>query len=172
MNLEFLPGAISGLKRLATTGLPLYIFTNQAGVAHGYFNEETLNQIHFFMVAKLKKAGVHLRGIYYCPHHPQAEIEAYRCDCVCRKPNPGLLNIAAFQDQLDLVHSYIIGDKLSDLSAGKLVAAKTALVLTGYGLKESAMIPSEIFPDFIGPNLEAISKWIIADQHNLRLCNG
>jgi D-glycero-D-manno-heptose 1,7-bisphosphate phosphatase len=163
-NLEFLPGAIPGLRKLAATGLPLYIFTNQAGVAHGYFNEEALNQIHFFMVAKLKQAGVKLRGIYYCPHHSQAEIESYRCNCVCRKPNPGLLQLAAFRDHLDLEQSYIIGDKLSDLSAGKRVAAKTALVLTGYGLKESTMITAETFPDFIGPNLETIAEWIIADH--------
>jgi D-glycero-D-manno-heptose 1,7-bisphosphate phosphatase len=169
-NLEFLPGAISGLKKLTATGLPLYIFTNQAGVAHGYFNEQTLNQIHFFMVAKLKKAGVEFRGIYYCPHHPQAEIESYRCDCVCRKPNPGLLKMAAVRDRLDLAQSYIIGDKLSDLSAGKTVAAKTALVLTGYGFKESTRLSSKVLPDFIGVNLEAVAEWIISDQRKLRLC--
>ena len=120
------------------------------------------------MIAKLKKVGVEFRGIYYCPDHPQAEIESYRCDCVCRKPNPGLLKMAAFRDRLDLVQSYIIGDKLSDLSAGKTVAAKTALVLTGYGLQESAMMPSKVLPDFIGPDLQAIAEWIIIDQRKLK----
>jgi D-glycero-D-manno-heptose 1,7-bisphosphate phosphatase len=167
-NLEFLPSAISGLRKLATTGLPLYIFTNQAGVAHGYFNEEILNKIHFFMIAKLRKAGVKLRGIYYCPHHPQAEIEAYRCDCICRKPNPGLLKMAACAERLDLSKSYIIGDKLSDLSAGKKVAAKTALVLTGYGSKEHENVTSKNTPDYIGANLLEVANWINMDFSHLK----
>jgi D-glycero-D-manno-heptose 1,7-bisphosphate phosphatase len=171
-NLEFLPGAIPGLKKLAATGLPLYIFTNQAGVAHGYFNEETLNRIHFFLVAKLRKAGVKLRGIYYCPHHPQAENEAYRCDCDCRKPKPGLLKMAASVERLNLAKSYIIGDKLSDLSAGKKVAAKTALVLTGYGAKECEKINPEVAPDCIGLNLEAVADWVKVDLLNLECKRG
>lgn len=159
-SLELLPGAILGLKILATTGMPLYIFTNQAGVAHGYFNEETLKQIHIFLVTKLWEAGIKIRGVYYCPHHPNAEIEAYRHDCDCRKPKPGLLKLAARTDQLDLTRSYVIGDKISDLNAGKQVAAKTALVLTGYGVGEYKKITSETSPSFIGHNLEEVAQWV------------
>ena len=159
-GLEFLPGAIPGLKTLAATGLPLYIFTNQAGIAHGYFTEDTLQQIHIFLAARLWEAGIKIRGIYYCPHHPQAEVEAYRYDCDCRKPKPGLLKMAARAEQLNLAKSYVIGDKLTDLSAGKQVAAKTALVLTGYGPGESQKVTMETTPDFIGHNLEEIALWV------------
>jgi D-glycero-D-manno-heptose 1,7-bisphosphate phosphatase len=162
-GLEFLPGAIADLKILAATGLPLYIFTNQAGIAHGYFTEETLNQIHIYLVGRLREAGIKIRGIYYCPHHPYAEIEAYRYDCDCRKPKPGLLKMAARAEQLNLAESYVIGDKLSDLNAGKQVAAKTALVLTGYGLEEFEKITKETAPDFIGHNLEEIALWVSDD---------
>ena len=158
--LEFIPGALSGLKILAATGLSLYIFTNQAGIAHGYFTEETLNQIHIYMIARLWEEGIKIRGVYYCPHHPNAEIESYRYDCSCRKPKPGLLKLAAREEQLNLAESYVIGDKLSDLTAGKTVAAKTALVLTGYGCEEFQKITSDTTPDFIGHNLEEIGKWI------------
>jgi D-glycero-D-manno-heptose 1,7-bisphosphate phosphatase len=162
-DLEFLPGAIPGLKILATTGLPLYIFTNQAGVAHGFFNEETLNQIHKYLISKLFEAGIMIRGLYYCPHHPNAEIEKYRHDCECRKPKPGLLKIAARIDHLDLSKSYIIGDKISDLSAGKQVAAKTALVLTGYGLAEYKKITPEVVPDYVAHNLKDVAQWLKAN---------
>jgi D-glycero-D-manno-heptose 1,7-bisphosphate phosphatase len=166
-NLEFIPRAIPGLEILAKTGLPLYIFTNQAGIAHGYFNEETLNQIHIFLVSKLWEAGIKIRGVYYCPHHPHAEIEAYRHDCDCRKPKPGLLKMAARAEKLDLANCYVIGDKLSDLSAGKKVASKTALVLTGYGVEERQKINPEVVPDFIGHDLEEVAHWVSYD-FNLR----
>jgi D-glycero-D-manno-heptose 1,7-bisphosphate phosphatase len=166
-ELEFLPKTIVGLRILAGTGLPLYIFTNQAGVAHGYFNEELLNRIHFLLIAKLRQAGVKFRGIYYCPHHPQAEITAYRYDCDCRKPRPGLLKLAAWADQLDLTKSYVIGDKLIDLAAGKNVSATTALVLTGYGAEEQKKITPETTPDFIGHNLEEIARWVRLNHHLL-----
>ncbi len=164
-GLEFLPGAFTGLKTLAATGLPLYIFTNQAGIAHGYFTEETLNQIHIYMVARLWEEGIQIRGVYYCPHHPDAEIEAYRYDCNCRKPKPGLLKLASRSEQLDLAESYVIGDKRSDLDAGKIVGAKTALVLTGYGLEESQKLTPETAPSFIGHNLEEIAEWVSHDIH-------
>jgi D-glycero-D-manno-heptose 1,7-bisphosphate phosphatase len=164
-ELEFLPKAISGLKILARTGLPLYIFTNQAGVAHGYFSEELLNRIHFLLIAKLRQAGVKIRGIYYCPHHPQAEVAVYRYDCDCRKPRPGLLKLAAWADQIDLTKCYVIGDKLSDLAAGKNVSATTALVLTGYGAEEQKRITPGTTPDFIGRNLEEIARWVRLNNH-------
>jgi D,D-heptose 1,7-bisphosphate phosphatase len=162
-GLEFLPETFNGLKTLAKTGLPLFIFTNQAGVAHGYFTEETLYQIHIHMIARLWEAGIKIRGVYYCPHHPNAEIEAYRYDCNCRKPKPGLLKMAARNEQLNLADSYVIGDKLIDITAGKLVAAKTALVLTGYGLEESQKLTPDLAPDFIGRNLDEIAKWVCHD---------
>ncbi len=162
-GLEFLPGALSGLKILAETRLPLYIFTNQAGIAHGYFTEETLHQIHIYMIARLREAGIKICGVYYCPHHPDAEVESYRYDCNCRKPKPGLLKLAAGREQLNLGESYVIGDKRSDLDAGKVVGAKTALVLTGYGLEESLSLTPDTTPNFIGQNLNEIARWVCDD---------
>lgn len=167
-GLEFLPGVIPGLKRLKLTGLPIYLFTNQAGVAHGYFNEQTVLQINRHLVQELMKIGVYIRGVLCCPHHPRAEVETYRLDCFCRKPNPGLLYSAAHIDKLNLRESYVIGDKLTDLEAGKRVRARTILVLTGYGASETQKISSELMPNFIAQNFTEVVNWIIREHFKVK----
>ena len=162
-EVKFLPGVITGLKKLIHCGLPMYIFTNQAGVGHGYFDENTVAQIHHHLGTFLKKNGITIAGAFYCPHHPQAKIKAYRRDCFCRKPNPGLLYRAAYSARLDLAKSYVIGDKLIDIEAGKRVNAKTVLVLTGYGLSESAQITLKNTPNYIATNFHEATGWILKD---------
>ena len=163
-DLQLLPGAASSLKRLKYLKLPVYLITNQAGIAHGFFDEVTLNQIHYCLIAKLKGMEVPLKGILYCPHHPQAEIEAYRRNCCCRKPNPGLLSLAANNDGIALTKSYVVGDKLLDIQAGKNVGAKTILVLTGYGKVESQRIAPPTTPDFIATDLYEVVEWIKREE--------
>jgi len=163
LDLKILPSVPQGLRKLKFTGLPLYLFTNQAGVAHGFFDETKLREVHFYLIKELNRLKVNLRGILFCPHHPLAEIEAYRRDCFCRKPNPGLLLKAAALDQVELDQSYIIGDKLIDIEAGKKVGAKTILVLTGYGRKERAGIRPENTPDFVAGELNQAVNWILKD---------
>ena len=170
-GLEFLPGVVPGLRRLKLTGLPIYLFTNQAGVAHGYFDEETVLRINQFLVKELMQTGISLRGVLCCPHHPHAEVETYRLDCFCRKPNPGLLYSAAEIDRLNLRESYVIGDKLTDLEAGKTVGAKTILVLTGYGASETRKISTELKPNFIGQNFTEVVNWIIRDYFKVKNCH-
>lgn len=168
-EVEFLPGVITGLKKLKRCGFPMYIFTNQAGVGHGYFDENTVAQIHRHLGSLLKKNGIALAGAFYCPHHPQAKIKAYRRDCFCRKPNPGLLYQAAYSACIDLAKSYVVGDKLIDIEAGKRVNAKTILVLTGYGLRESTQITLKSTPSFIAANFREATGWILKDlqgSHN------
>jgi D-glycero-D-manno-heptose 1,7-bisphosphate phosphatase len=162
-KLQLFPDTIASLRKLNQAHLPLYIFTNQAGIAHGYFTETTLHTIHRELLRQFTQAAVAIRGIFYCPHHPEAELTAYRRDCFGRKPNPGLLYQAACHEQLDLTRSYVIGDKLSDIRAGKKVGAKTALVLTGHGLTEVTQIAPTTRPDFTGANLTAITAWLLAD---------
>lgn len=162
-ELLLFPDTIASLQRLNQANLPLYIFTNQAGIAHGYFTEAALHAIHQELLSQFTQAAIPIRGIFYCPHHPEAELPAYRRDCFGRKPHPGLLYQAAYYERLDLTRSYVIGDKLSDISAGKQVGAKTALVLTGYGLTEASRITPATRPDFTGVNLAAVTEWLLAE---------
>lgn len=159
-DLKLLPGAVPGLKKLGATGMPLYLLTNQAGIAHGYFDENRVDAIHRYLIDLLATAGIHFRGVLYCPHHPQAEVAAYRTDCFCRKPKPGLLLHAAYLDSIDLSRSFVIGDKLTDLEAAKNVTAKAILVLTGYGVGESRRIQDREAPDYVADDLLDAAEWI------------
>lgn len=168
-DIRFLHGVISGLKKLKLTNLPLYLVTNQAGIAHGYFDESTLEEIHLFLLQELAKAKIYLKGIYYCPHHPTAEIDRYCLNCYGRKPEPGLLLKAAEIDALDLNCSYLIGDKLSDIAAGKKAGMKTILVLTGYGKQEQIKITAINNPDYIAQDFLQATNWILKDYYCRRL---
>jgi D-glycero-D-manno-heptose 1,7-bisphosphate phosphatase len=162
-DLVLLKDTVNCLKKLNDAGLLLFLYTNQAGIAHGYFTESTLGEIHMKLCEDLRKQKVELRGILYCPHHPAAELKTYRRDCFGRKPNPGLLFQAAEQELLDLRHSYVIGDRLTDIKAGKSSGAKTGLVLTGYGQTECIKMAADNRPDFIGADLTRITEWILDD---------
>ena len=160
-DLELLDGVISGLQKLKKLKMPFYLVTNQAGIAHGLFTEGQLRSVQIFLAKKLKESKIKFRAIFYCPHHPEAEVLEYRSDCFCRKPRPGLLYQAARFDKLNLKHSYIIGDKLSDLEAGRRAGIKTILVLTGYGPLEVEKIKPSQRPDFIAPSIDTAANWII-----------
>ncbi len=164
-DLKLLNGVISGLLKLKTLGMPFYLITNQAGIAHGFFTDGQFRLVQYFLAKKLMESNIRFRAVFYCPHHPEAEVPEYRSDCLSRKPNPGLLYQAARFDKLTLKHSYIIGDKLSDLEAGRKVGTKTILVLTGYGSAEFERIKPSQRPDFIAANLDSAADWIICREN-------
>jgi D,D-heptose 1,7-bisphosphate phosphatase len=109
------------LETLADLGERYYlvIATNQSGIARKLFTEDDLIAIHSDLVIQLVSRGVVIDAIYYCPHLPTAELPAYRMDCDCRKPKPGLLLRAAREYSLDLGRSYMLGDSRRDLEAGQ-----------------------------------------------------
>ena len=135
-RLRLLPRTAEAIRRLNRAGIPAVVITNQSGVARGYFSDEVLAAVNTAMVEQLKHEGAHLDGLYVCAHHPKEGIPPLRAECDCRKPKPGLLVRAAADLDLDLSRSWVVGDKPSDILAGHRVGARTALVLTGYGLGE------------------------------------
>ena len=147
-DFEFIEGSIEALKILKQKDFLLIIISNQAGIARGYFNEETLKKIHDRMIDILRQNNTTLDAIYYCPHHPE-----YTGPCDCRKPNPGMILKAQLKYNIDLKNSYMVGDTLKDIQTGKVVSCKTVLVLTGYGKEEQKKIDS-IIPDMIFKNLK------------------
>ena len=146
-------GVGKAIKLLNEAGLKVVVVTNQAGVARGYFTKEMLKKLHQKMKRDLSKAGAFLDAIYYCPHHPDV-------GCYCRKPNPGMLEQAAHDLDIDLKKSYILGDKMTDLMPGTKMGCKTILVLTGRG--KSVKINRNI--DYIASDLYAAAKWILEDS--------
>jgi D-glycero-D-manno-heptose 1,7-bisphosphate phosphatase len=132
-QVRLIPGAAEAIATLNRAGVPVVVVTNQAGVAHGYFPQERVAEVHEYLDELLAARGARVDRYYYCPHHPDAKIERYRVECDCRKPKPGMLHRAAVELGLDLARSYLVGDKVSDLAAGGVAGCKTILVRTGYG---------------------------------------
>lgn len=127
------PWSGEAIRRLNRTGLPVVVVTNQSGVARGYFTEELVHEVHQKIATQLAGENAHLDAFYYCPHHPNAALEAYRVECRCRKPAIGMLEAAAERFGINLGKSYVVGDSTRDLHLGWNAGARTILVMTGYG---------------------------------------
>jgi histidinol-phosphate phosphatase family protein len=127
-DMEFIPGAIEGLRNL-NPDYKKIIISNQSGVGRGYFNIEQLEAFNEVLLAELKKKGVLIDKIYYCPHSPDD-------NCECRKPKTMLFEKARQLYGIDFTRSWMIGDKSSDIQAGENIGASTILVGTGYGGSE------------------------------------
>lgn len=130
-NMVLAPGAGEGLTRLAQLGLPLYVITNQPGIALGKFCLDDLDDMQQHLSRMFEQAGATLSGLYFCPHHPDGAVPQYACACECRKPAPGLLLHAARQHAIDLARSWLVGDILNDIEAGNLAGCQTILIDNG-----------------------------------------
>ncbi len=138
---RFIPGAIEAVSQLGQAGFLVVIVTNQSGIARGYYTEDDLEQLHLYMGGEIAAAGGRVDGWYHCPHHPDHSSDAARCDC--RKPLPGMLRIAASELGIDLGSSWMIGDKIADIEAGKEAGCRTIHVKTGYGEAQAVSAPKE-----------------------------
>jgi histidinol-phosphate phosphatase family protein len=127
-KLVFTPHAIEGLKLLAAFDYALVIITNQPGVALGRFDARALHALQDALATRLAEQGVPLAGFYACPHAPPADA-AFAC--ACRKPAPGLLFRAAQALDLDLARSWMVGDILDDVEAGRRAGCRTVLLEVG-----------------------------------------
>jgi D-glycero-D-manno-heptose 1,7-bisphosphate phosphatase len=132
-QVRLIPGTAEAVARANRLGIPVVIVTNQAGVARGLFPEERVHEVHDHLLSLLSPWEARIDRFYHCPHHPTAGLGIYRTACECRKPRPGLLVRAAADLGLDLGHSCLVGDKVSDLEAGAAVGCGTVLVRTGHG---------------------------------------
>ena len=167
-RLVILPGVGRAIRRLNHTGLAVVVVSNQSGVARAYFPIQLVDLVNREMRHRLAQTGAELDGIYYCPHHPRAELEEYRQSCTCRKPGPGLFERAAADLHLDLARSYVVGDRSTDIKAGLNIGARSVLVLTGYGKGElEHVLPGlDYGPDYVAKDLETAADWIIQDVAN------
>jgi D-glycero-D-manno-heptose 1,7-bisphosphate phosphatase len=158
-QLVFIPKSAEAIRLLNENGYLVIIVSNQAGIARGYYREEDAALFHRVMTERLAEAGARIDAIYYCPHHPEATVERYRSDCDCRKPRPGMLLKAEKEFGLDLQQSFMIGDKLSDIEAGKRAQCRTILVRTGYGAEELKL--NRIECDNIADDLYGAARYIL-----------
>jgi len=122
-QVRLLPGVGEALFELQRQGFRLVLVSNQSGVGGGWLSQEDVEQVDRRVMACLAEHGVRLDGVYYCFHAPWEE-------CDCRKPSPGLLLRAGEELGVDLAHSFMVGDKPSDIEAGRRAGCRTILLAT------------------------------------------
>lgn len=155
---RFLPDVFPALRLLKDAEFLLFIISNQAGVGKGIFSQEALTNITKNMEEELVKNGIRLSGVYYCTHRSED-------NCNCRKPKLGMLEKAIKEcglskRDLDLNHSFFIGDTLIDVQTGKNFGVKTVLVFSGRERPDSRKDWS-VFPDFTADNLKEAAELIV-----------
>jgi D-glycero-D-manno-heptose 1,7-bisphosphate phosphatase len=114
---ELVEGAARAISLCRRAGYLVFVVTNQAGVAHGLFEEKAVEALHAHMKERLAAEGALLDDVRYCPHHPEAKRIAYRKACSWRKPGPGMILDLAKHWPVDPAHSFLVGDKSSDMQA-------------------------------------------------------
>ena len=116
-----LPGIEQALRMLNDAGLPVYVVTNQRGVALGLYSAEDVERLHARLSEELRQHGAHVDGFFYCPHEKGV--------CDCRKPQRGLFEQArALHPEIEYATSAMVGDSLSDMEAGSRLGMRTIFV--------------------------------------------
>ncbi len=131
---QLIDGVAAGLAKLREAGFRLVVVTNQGGVARGKYDESQVDAVHQEIAAAVDRdAGREglIDRFYYCPYHPEATVEQYRRDHPWRKPRPGMILQAASDMRLDLGRSWVIGDQVRDIQAGRAAGCRTVLVHAG-----------------------------------------
>lgn len=128
-KLRFMPGVIDGLRLLDGSGYVLVIVTNQPGLALGHFDRHAWVRLTHALLERIQhEAGVAITDVMACPH---AAASDGRPACLCRKPAPGMLRQAAVKHHLDLAQSWMVGDILDDVEAGRRAGCRSVLVDVG-----------------------------------------
>ncbi len=166
-HLELLPGVAEAIHELNHAGLRAVLITNQPVVAKGFCTEAELRQIHNKLETLLGRQHAFLDRIYYCPHHPEKGFSGERVelkiDCDCRKPKPGMILQAQRELNIDLAHSWFIGDTTTDVQTARHAGVKAILLRTGYG---GADKKHEATADFTFDALNEAVRYIIAAEDN------
>ncbi len=172
--IQLTPGAGEGLALLQERGYRLVVVSNQPGVALGRFPESALEAVDDRLRELVAAHGTTLASFEYCPHHPEGSVAPYARTCDCRKPAPGMILAAAARHGLDLARSWLVGDILDDIEAGRRAGCRTILIDNG-NETEWALSPERQF-HHVAADLAGAARIIAAmDQdaslHRLENCS-
>ena len=158
-NFEMLDGVSDSIKKINQSGYLAIVVTNQPMIAKGFVTFEQVDEVHKQLETALGQEKAYIDDIYFCPHHPEkgfeGEIPELKIDCECRKPKPGMLLKAAQDYHIDLANSWMIGDRESDVKAGRAAGCKTILV---------GNIPSSEKADYHCQNLSEAVNYILEQR--------
>lgn len=144
-DLEIFPFARETIEKIHKAEYYAIVITNQSAIARGMLSVEELERMNIYL---MEQTGVD--AVYYCPHHPEGKIKQYAFECDCRKPKIGMIEKACKDFEIDLNHSYFVGDRATDIMTGKVAGVYTVLVETGYGLKR---LEKKVKADYIYENV-------------------
>ena len=106
---HFSEGIFELVRLFEEAGYWIFVITNQSGIGRGYYTQEAFHQLSAWMCEVFQEHGITIQAVEYCPHHPDAH-------CHCRKPNTGMIEHLTARYPIDLAHSWLIGDKPSDIA--------------------------------------------------------
>jgi histidinol-phosphate phosphatase family protein len=153
------PGVASGLWRLQQAGFRLIVVSNQSGVAQGRFQLSDLEAVETRLTELLAENGITLHGFYCCPHDVRGSVSPFNRRCDCRKPEPGLLVRAAKGHGIVLDESWMIGDILNDVEAGRRAGCRTVLIDNGNETKWN--FSPQRLPDYFARDFAEATRMIL-----------
>lgn len=131
-RIALMPSAGEGLRLLRAAAYRIVVVSNQSGVARGFFDMTAVEDVERRVRELLASEGVVIDAFAVCPHHPDGVVELYRLECDCRKPKPGLLTRVADDLGIDLERSWMVGDILDDVEAGRRAGCRSVLLDNGH----------------------------------------
>jgi len=161
-DFEWMPGVMHALRALKRAGWALVVATNQSGIARGLYGPAEFANLTAWMHSDLARHGIALDGVYHCPHLADAPLAAWRRQCDCRKPLPGLLRRAARDLELDLPRCVMVGDQPSDILAGRN-AGVAACIRIADAIDQASCDVASPAADFTCGNLGEAARWLL--QH-------
>ena len=164
-DLQLIPGAAQAVRRLNDQNLFCTLVSNQSGPARSYYGADHVEALHQRLVELLQtEADAHLDALYYCPYlSPQSGgiNPDFTRWSTWRKPNTGMLVAAAWEHDLDLSQSFMVGDKATDVDLAHNAGCKGILVQTGFGQDVlGGKYQHHTQPDFIAADLAVAVDWI------------
>jgi D-glycero-D-manno-heptose 1,7-bisphosphate phosphatase len=157
----FFPFAAEAVRAMNKAGYRVIVVSNQSAVARGICSAAEVERLHRDLGGHFSKAGATISAFYFCPYLADGRVAAYRRDSPLRKPEPGMLLLAARDFSLDLAASVMIGDKVDDILAGQRAGCRTILVRTGRGGESERRFKDlSPGPDLIADDLLAASAML------------
>lgn len=150
-DFTFVDGIFELCRAAAHQGFLAVVITNQSGIARGLYTEADFANLTDWMIGKFAAEGITIAKVYHCPYHPEALVERYRCDHADRKPSPGMILRARDDLRLDLSASVLIGDRLTDIEAGRRA-----------GIPRLCLVPHESASAALAANRETLQNVVIA----------
>lgn len=137
-DFEFCDGVFDALKHFQNLGFLLIVVTNQSGIGRGYYSEEDFQKLTSWMVREFQNQGIAISQVYHCPHVPSE-------NCTCRKPKAGMFEKAFKDFDIDTKNSWMIGDKPSDIQAGKNAGIPNTVFISKAKCKEAKYSVKTLF---------------------------